>query len=214
MVAGSRCRTVVTVTRTGRPRGFVEQDVISGAKDVFWRQGYAAASLRELAAALGVLPGSLYSALGNKHGLYLRALSDYVNDTRAAAEGVASHHSPIKAVRALLDGILDSAVDHPGRGCMLGNAAVELLPTDESARLIVRSGFHALEEGLERALREAQRAGEIRRDVDCAEQATLLVVLIQGLHVTARAEADPRRLSAVIDSALAAIAAPPETSDR
>lgn len=193
------------VTRTGRPRGFDEQHVASGAKDVFWRRGYATASLRELATELGVLPGSLYGALGNKHDLYLRALRDYVDDTRAAATALASQQSPLSAVRTLLDSVLDSAVTNPGRGCMLGNTATELLPNDEPARKIVQSGLHALEEGIEQALRKAQRAGEIRDDIDCAAQARLLVVLVQGLHVTARVESDPHRLGEVIDTMLDSI---------
>lgn len=192
------------VARTGRPRGFDEEHVVSGAKDVFWRRGYAA-SLRDLATELGVLPGSLYGALGNKHDLYLRALREYVGDTRAAATALASQRSPLGAVRTLLEGVLDSAVTDPGRGCMLGNTATELLPKDEAARGIVQSGLQALEEGIEQALREAQRIGEIRDDIDCGAQARLLVVLVQGLHVTARAEPDPHRLDEVIDTMLDSI---------
>ncbi|MBB3666225.1 TetR/AcrR family transcriptional repressor of nem operon [Prauserella sediminis] len=190
------------MTRTGRPRGFDERHVVSGAKDMFWRRGYAAVSLRELATELGVLPGSLYAALGNKHDLYLRALHDYVEDTRAAAAALASQRSPLAAVRTLLGNVLDAAVTDPGRGCMLGNTAAELLPNDESARKIVRSGLHVLETGIEQALREAQRAGEIRDDIDCAARADLLVVLLQGLHITARAESEPHRLHQVIDTML------------
>jgi TetR/AcrR family transcriptional repressor of nem operon len=88
---------------------------------------------------------------------------------------------------------------------MLGNTATELLPKDEAARGIVQSGLQALEQGIEQALREAQRIGEIRDDIDCGAQARLLVVLVQGLHVTARAEPDPHRLDEVIDTMLDSI---------
>ena len=95
----------------------------------------------------------------------------------------------------------------PGRGCMLGNTAMELLPRDEEAREIVHSGLQAFEQGVEGGLRAAQQAGEIREDVDCHSQARLLVVLVQGLHVTARAELAPEKLQDVIDLALEAITA-------
>lgn len=197
-----------TVTRTGRPRGFDEDHVVNGAKDVFWRCGYAATSLRELAKELDVLPGSLHATLGNKHELFLRALRDYVNETRAAAAALSSQRSTLRALRALLEAVLESAIANPGRGCMLGNSATELLPNDESTRQIVQSGLQALEQGIEQALSQAQRVGEIRDDVDCAAQARLLVVLIQGLHVTARAEPDPHRLDVVINTVLDQITPP------
>ncbi|NEW42120.1 TetR/AcrR family transcriptional regulator [Nocardia cyriacigeorgica] len=199
------------MTRTGRPRGFDEKAVVRGAKELFWRRGYAATSMRELADELGVLPGSLHSALGSKHDLFLRALRDYVDDSRAAAELIAGG-SPLHAVRALLEAVLDAAAVTPGRGCMLGNSAIELLPNDEQARELVHSGLQALEQGIETALRRAQRSGEVRADIDCATQARLLVALMTGLHVTARAELDPHRLDDVIDAALAAIADPSSTN--
>ncbi len=87
---------------------------------------------------------------------------------------------------------------------MLGNTATDLLPDDESARKIVQAGLQALETGIEQALREARHAGEIRDDIDCAAHARLLVVLVQGLHVTARVEPDPR-LDEVIDAMLDSI---------
>lgn len=153
-----------------------------------------------------MLPGSLYGAFGNKHEVFLRALRDYIDDTHAAATELSSRQSPLGAVRTLLESVLESAVTDPGRGCMLGNSAIELLPNDESVRELVRSGLQALEHGIEQALLRAQVVGEIRDDIDCAAQARLLVVLVQGLHVTARAELDPHSLDKVIDTMLNSIA--------
>ncbi|ASR34482.1 hypothetical protein BAY61_05185 [Prauserella marina] len=200
------------MTRTGRPRGFEEDHVVEGAKGVFWQRGYAATSLRELAKELDVLPGSLHATFGSKHDLYLRALRDYVNDASEAAAEISGAASPLSALRALLGEVLESASATPGRGCMLGNSALELAPQDEPVRELVESGLHALERGIEEALLRARDTGEISADVDCAAQARLLVVLLQGLHVTARAEADPQRLTTVIDTALSSITPPSSRS--
>jgi TetR/AcrR family transcriptional regulator, transcriptional repressor for nem operon len=59
--------------------------VVDRAKDVFWQRGYSATSMRELKDELGVLPGSLYGAFGDKHALFLRALGQYADGTREAA---------------------------------------------------------------------------------------------------------------------------------
>ncbi|WP_410652971.1 TetR/AcrR family transcriptional regulator [Amycolatopsis sp. cmx-4-54] len=192
--------------RTGRPRSFDEDQVIGGALDVFWRRGYTATSMRDLKEDLGILPGSLYAAYGDKHTLFLRALERYAggaaNQADALAEGPVLTH-----LRELLLSVLEAAREAPGRGCLLGNTAAELLPADEAAGKIVHSGFEALETGLTQGLEAAQRSGEIRADIDCGAQARLLLVVMQGLHVVARAETDPRRLTDAVDAALAPLTA-------
>ncbi|MFI6901761.1 TetR/AcrR family transcriptional regulator [Nonomuraea sp. NPDC050394] len=191
--------------RTGRPRSFDDDQVVDGAKDVFWRRGYAATSLRELKDEVGLLPGSLYGAFGDKHALFLRALERYADDTRRAAAAIAADGPVLPRVGEFLGDILTAARAEPGRGCMLGNTATELLPRDEAAGRVVRGALGALEGAIERALTAARRTGEIRDDVDCAAQARLLVVLMQGLHVVARAESDPDRLGDVVRTALASL---------
>ncbi|GAA1869226.1 TetR/AcrR family transcriptional regulator [Asanoa iriomotensis] len=195
------------MVRTGRPRSFDETQLIERAKEVFWRRGYVATSMRDLKDELGVLPGSLYGAFGDKHALFLRTLERYAADTQRAAASLRGDGSPLAGVRKLLTDALDAARLSPGRGCMLGNTATEVVPDDEEAARIVRRAFGELESGLEEALANAQRAGEVRGDVDCGAHARLLLALVQGLHVVARAEADPGRLGDAIDAALAGITA-------
>jgi TetR/AcrR family transcriptional regulator, transcriptional repressor for nem operon len=201
------------MARTGRPREFDEADVVRGAMEVFWQRGYAGTSLRELGDRLGVLPGSLHSALGSKHGLFLRALEDYVNDTCDAATALRHAGSPLSAIRMLLESVLQGATETPGRGCMLGNTATELLPHDDAARQVVQCGLRALEEGFEQALQEAQRIGEGRADLCPTTQARVLVALTQGLHITARAEPDPHRFDGVIDSVVDSMARPGDQAE-
>jgi len=189
------------MARTGRPRSFADDDVVEGAKDLFWRRGYAATSLRDLSDELGVLPGSLYAAFGDKHALFLRALESFAATMRDAVTAFAD--GPVlPRIAELLGGVLAAARTTPGRGCMLGNTATELLPDDDAAARIVRAAFGTLERALERGLARAKKRGEIRDDVDCSAQARLLVVLMQGLHVVARAEPDPHRLDDVVRTAL------------
>jgi TetR/AcrR family transcriptional regulator, transcriptional repressor for nem operon len=196
------------MARTGRPRSFDDTQVIEAAKEVFWQRGYARTSMRELKNELGVLPGSLHGAFGDKHTFFLRALERYAEDARAAATALREERTALSRVRRLLTDALDGARSTPGRGCMLGNTAAEVLPEDEEAGRIIRQAFGELEAGLEEALTNARRAGEVRSDVDCGAYARVLLALLQGLHVVARVEHDPRRLDDAIDAALAAIAAP------
>jgi TetR/AcrR family transcriptional regulator, transcriptional repressor for nem operon len=176
---------------------------VDAAKDVFWQRGYAATSMRELKDELGVLPGSLYGAFGDKHALFLRALERYADGARGTAAALIGHGPVLPRIRALLADALMAASISPGRGCMLGNTAAELLPHDEAARQVISTAFGALESAIEQALAIARHNGEIRQDIDCGTQARLLVALLQGLHILARAEPDPHRLDDVVHAALA-----------
>lgn len=190
------------MARSGRPRSFDDSQVVNGAKNVFWQQGYAATSMRDLQQTLGVLPGSLYGAFGDKHALFLRALQRYADDGGAVAASLPADGPILPRLRELLTNVLTAARIAPGRGCMLGNTAAEVLPDDAAAGRVVRGAFRELESAIEQALQLAHQAGETRDHVDCGAQARLLVALMQGLHVLARAEDDPQRLQDAIDAAL------------
>jgi TetR/AcrR family transcriptional regulator, transcriptional repressor for nem operon len=201
----SRSLTIGNVARTGRPRSFDDRDVVDRATDTFWQRGYAATSMRTLKDELGVLPGSLYGAFGDKHTLFIRALERYADGTRAAASLILE--GPVlPRLRELLTDVLTAAHTAPGRGCMLGNTAAEVLPGDDAAGRVVRDAFRELESAIQRALELAQRTGEVSDNVNCGAQARLLVAVMQGLHVLARAELDPQRLKDVIDAALKPLA--------
>ena len=60
-----------------RPRSFDENQVVDRAMELFWTKGYEATSVSDLTAELGVHPGSLYRTFGDKHALFLRALTRY-----------------------------------------------------------------------------------------------------------------------------------------
>lgn len=192
--------------REGRPRSFDEAQVIDQATDLFWRRGYSATSMQRLGQHVGVLPGSLYAALGNKHTLFVRTLERYADGQRELGETLAAADQVLPRLRQALGDVLTAAVDAPGRGCMLGNTAIDLLPTDGVARTIVRRAFRELEESIALALTRAKQTGEVRADVDSTAQARMLVALMQGLHVLARAEPAPQRLKNAIDAAITPLA--------
>jgi TetR/AcrR family transcriptional repressor of nem operon len=187
----------------GRPRSFDDVDVVERARDIFWQQGYEATSMRDLGDGLGVLPGSLHAAYGSKHELFVRALRSYAQLSADAVSAALGDGPVLPQLKRLLTDVLVAAASAPGRGCMLGNSATELLPDDAEAAEIVRHTFRNLENTIALAVQHAKDSGEFRPDIDEAAQASLLVALMQGLHVVARTEEDPLRLEAAIDAALA-----------
>lgn len=195
------------MTRTGRPRQFDEHEVVDAAKELFWSHGYGATSVSDLLEALRLQRGSLYGAFGDKHGLFLRALTRYVEDSQLWL--AALEQGPVlPALRALLLSQLAAPTGADLRGCLLGNTSVELEGKDAAARAVVQRGLGVFEEALREALDRAYRTGELPRG-DSGAQARMLLAFAQGLHVIARAEPDPARLTDAVDALLAALNAPP-----
>jgi TetR/AcrR family transcriptional repressor of nem operon len=64
-----------------RPREFEEQAVLAAAMQQFWRYGYEATSIRDLAENMGITGASLYNAFGDERSLYRRALEQYLDET-------------------------------------------------------------------------------------------------------------------------------------
>ena len=70
----------------GRPRNFSREGVLERALPVFWKHGFADASLQELEKATGVNKSGLYSEFSGKEELFLESLRFYLD--RVAQHGL------------------------------------------------------------------------------------------------------------------------------
>jgi TetR/AcrR family transcriptional regulator, copper-responsive repressor len=62
----------------GRPKNFNRKGVLEKALPVFWRRGFADASLHELEVATGVNKSGLYSEFQDKEDLFMQSLQYYL----------------------------------------------------------------------------------------------------------------------------------------
>jgi TetR/AcrR family transcriptional regulator, copper-responsive repressor len=62
----------------GRPRKFSREGVLEKALPLFWKHGFADASLQELETATGVNKSGLYSEFAGKEELFLESLRFYL----------------------------------------------------------------------------------------------------------------------------------------
>jgi AcrR family transcriptional regulator len=69
-----------------RPRNFSREGVLEKALPVFWKHGFADASLQELEKATGVNKSGLYSEFSGKEELFLESLRFYLD--RVAQSGL------------------------------------------------------------------------------------------------------------------------------
>jgi TetR/AcrR family transcriptional regulator, cholesterol catabolism regulator len=67
-----------------------DREVIDAAAEVFYRRGYADASVQDIADELGILKGSLYHYIDTKEDLLFRLLSETHDDVHAILDEVAA----------------------------------------------------------------------------------------------------------------------------
>lgn len=172
--------------------------------ELFWRQGYEGTSVRDLIDHTGLGQGSLYGAFGDKHALFLRVLDRYRELMHADLLACVGGEGPVRpAVRRLLEllGEQDLA-DSERRGCLLVNAAMELVPRDPETARRVAAAFDALEDALCAAIARGQVSGELPAERDPRALASFLLTTIQGLRVVGKTTPTSDRLRDSIEGAM------------
>lgn len=185
-----------------RAREFDPQEALGKAMELFWRQGYAETSMRDLVAHTGVAHAGLYSAFGDKRGLYERALQLYadtvISELLEAIETPDASRPEIEKFFAdIVAAAREGLFEH---GCLLCNAVgvlePEIVARFEAYIERVNVAFHA-------ALIRAQKKGEVGADVDIDVLADLMSGSFHGGGLLIRAGWDLDRMERYANAILA-----------
>jgi TetR/AcrR family transcriptional repressor of nem operon len=191
-----------------RPREFDEADVLAAARDEFWWRGYNATSVDDLTAATGLGKGSLYGAFGDKHGLFMLALDDYITsameDLRAQLRdrSFSAYDRLARHIRAQAKAI---AADTARRGCMMAKSAAELGATDDAVERAVARAYADWRGELVECIKEAQRDGAIDRKQNAQALATTLLSFMRGQEALHKGGVKPAQLKAAAEEIIALI---------
>jgi TetR/AcrR family transcriptional regulator, cholesterol catabolism regulator len=82
------------VATRSTPRRNREAEVLQAAIEVFWKKGYAAASIQDVADRVGVLKGSLYHYIDSKEDLLFQIFNESHEQASAIVEEVAALDAP------------------------------------------------------------------------------------------------------------------------
>jgi TetR/AcrR family transcriptional repressor of nem operon len=186
-----------------RKKEFDPKQALAKAMAVFWRLGYEHASMDALILGMGIAKQSIYDTFGGKRALYLRALSYYRNETNAGLRRVFDSDRPVREGFAkLLFGLSSESREQHERGCLLLSANLERDTRDSAIAEFLRENQAEVEAIFVRALRRAQKRGELSRKHDPATLARFFVVTIQGVRAMARLKSDREALKKVARVAL------------
>lgn len=173
----------------GRPRQFDQDEVLSKAVVLFWRQGYEATGVAQLSKHLGIGRQSLYGTFGDKRGLYIAAIQRYTDESIGAMR--AQLERPGRAVEhigALLEEWAARANGKGYCGCFLANSCAELGARDPEVAALLQRKLSRMTDALQAAIERAQAQGDIAPHRNARALARVLVNTAQGLSTASKVD--------------------------
>jgi AcrR family transcriptional regulator len=205
------------ITRArGRPRTYDPATALTGARDAFWRQGYAGTSLDVLSDATDMNRPSMYAAFGDKRSLYMQTLDRYIAAADASIERTLSRERSLEdELRRFYENALSLYLEEggPPRGCYLLSTATTEAAQDAEVGKKLLNGLKGFEAALEARLSYAKTAGELGASADPAALAMIASAVLHTIAIRARAGETRAALMAIADSAIKLICANFRSSD-
>jgi len=185
-------------TRLHDPERTRERLLQAASREIY-RSGFQSASLDTILAVAGVTKGALYYHFDSKEGLGYAVVDEVIGpDVRGKwVRPLQSGKDPIDALIGAVRGIPVRPVDVRG-GCQLNNLAQEMSPLDAGFRKRLAIIFDAWREAVASVLREGQTHGSVRRDVEPADAAGLLIAMVEGYASLAKNAQNPKVMKAGI----------------
>ncbi|PFD34679.1 TetR family transcriptional regulator [Bacillus cereus] len=186
-----------------RLREFDEEKALDAAMQLFWEKGYAATSLSDLTAKMGIQKPSLYSAFGDKEGLFEAALRRYTNLHATSIRTKLQKEQSVKeAIRTFFENMVEEEYKkESNKGCFCINTMVELAPHNEKFEVLTREHQMYLSVIFQELIAKGIQSGELQSDVNAKALAQTLVTSLIGLTVLMKSR--PER--SVVDNSVSII---------
>ena len=155
--------------------------------------GFRSADLDAILAAAGVTKGALYYHFDDKEALGYAVLDEVMASDlhQKWLQPLRDAKDPIEALVRIVQSESLKREDVQ-RGCPLLNLSQEMSGLDEGFRRRTARLFKDWHDAVAGALREGQKHGLVRNDIDANETATFLIATYEGYVVLTKNSQDPR----------------------
>ena len=159
------------------------------------RSGFRSADLNAILAKAGVTKGALYYHFDNKEALGY-AVVDEVMASDLHQKWVQPLRNAKNPIDVLIRIIQSESLKREDvqRSCPLLNLSQEMSGLDEGFRRRTATLFKGWHDAVADALREGQKRGVVRNDINADETATFLIATYEGYVVLTKNSQDPRTM--------------------
>ena len=188
----------------GRQQRYDRVETLEKALNLFWKNGFAGTSMRDLEKGLDMRPGSIYANFGNKELLYQEAMDLYADKTFTNFKIVMADATGFMAgLRHFITPLL-FAQDSP-LACMLAKTLTDMSPDNLILRQKAGMMISGFEEIIISELEKAQSTGEITKNCDLRSLAQYIQVQIIGLRSYAELQKPKALIEDLLNEVLTAI---------
>ncbi len=183
---------------------FDRDQAMDQALKLFWQRGYAATSLPDLLATMGIARSSFYSSFGDKRSLFLECLERFGERTRAILTDAAETQPPLAAIRHFFQSTTEATSSQRlAHGCMMVNSVLELAEVDPDLKAAAQDQLDQIQHTFELLLADAIERGDLETNHRPEELAEVLMTLNLGVRVQSRKLANPDMVARNINTSLA-----------
>lgn len=188
--------------------------IMRAASRLFWERGYAAVSVADIAAAVGITKATLYYHFSGKEAVYVAVMRHTLELIAAAIREIARTPLPVRErLRLLASGFLANAPNESNHDAMLRDVDQLLNP---AAQADLAAAHTAMMDAYTDLMRDAIDRGELR-DLDPAWLANTFQHLLDSIVLKRNAGFFPDRhaaAEALIDLFLHGTATSPPAMER
>ena len=195
------------VFQMGRNKIVDESAALDRAMRLFWHQGYANTSIKQLLTEMDMLNGSFYHSFKDKKTVFLKSLQHYneqVTSKRQAA--LASHDNFSLGIRALFAEIFRTlASKNEPNGCLIVNSMEDEVLRIEELKEFLNESFDLFIQFL---TDRAQRSIDMEltsNDLPARQLAFIIATYIQGLFRVSNINVNIKQLKSQTDDFLSAL---------
>jgi len=167
-----------------RKPSFDRDELIEKARDLFWQQGWAGTSLKNLEETLDLRPGSFYATFGSKAALFELALEKYTKDGLAHLKALAVEIGPLEALKQYPKLVIGNK-NNAAKACMLAKTFLELHIQKNQLANCANGHLAKMENLFATLFKKAQTAGEIGSQHDPAQLARRYQSDLLGIRISA-----------------------------
>jgi TetR/AcrR family transcriptional regulator, transcriptional repressor for nem operon len=179
----------------------VREKLLTAGLEALHRRGFNATGVQDITDAAKVPKGSFYNHFESKDALGVAVVERWSAFTAERLKGlVEGSGKPLARLRAYFRALNElGPATRFQRGCLVGNFSAELSAQSPAVRTALESAFDAWTKAVAGVIAEAQKAGDVSRDVPADALAGFLINAWEGAVLRARVE----KSSAALDAFLA-----------